>query len=153
MRDVLTTFDFTIGGRHATAHLDIRSSLPATSHRRLGAVALTLVAPAVALLVTAAVMTLSGQAGFELSKRMAAVLPVAGVIVLALLVLAMVLLAVARLRVNLERHDGAWHGHIRLELTRGELVAAVLGLSLIAIFVGHLLADGYACLNGMRRAC
>jgi heme/copper-type cytochrome/quinol oxidase subunit 2 len=150
---VLTTFDLTIGGRHATAHLDIRNSSPATSHRRLGAVALTLVAPAVALLVSTAVMSVSGQAGFELSNRVAVILPVAGVIVLALLVLAMVLLAAARLRVNVERHDGAWRGHIRLELARGELVAAVLGLSLIAVFVGHLLADGYACLNGVRRAC
>ena len=49
-------------------------------------------------------------------------------IVLALLVLAMVLLAVARLRVNIERHDGAWHGHINVELARGELVAAVFGI-------------------------
>jgi heme/copper-type cytochrome/quinol oxidase subunit 2 len=146
-------FDLTIGGRHATAHLDIRNSSPATSHRRLGAVALTLVAPAVALLVSAAVMSVSGQAGVELSNRVAAVLPVAGVSVLVLLVLAMVLLATARLRVKVERHDGAWHGHIRLELARGELVAAVLGLSLIAVFVAHLLADGYACLNGVRRAC
>ncbi len=149
----MTTFDLTIGGRHATAHLDIRSSSPATSHRHLGAVALTLVAPAVALLVSAAVMSVSGQAGFELGSRVPAVLSVAGIIVLALLVLAMVLLAVARLRVNIERHDGALHGHIRVELARGELVAAVLGLSLLAVFVGHLLADGYACLNGIRRAC
>ena len=150
---MLTTFDLTISGGHAAAHLDIRNSSPATSHRRLGAVALILVAPAVALLVSAAVISLSGQAGFEISDRVAPVLPVAGVIVLALLVLAMVLLAVARLRVNIERHDGAWHGHINVELAKGELVAAVLGLSLIAVFVGHLLADGYACLNGMRRAC
>jgi heme/copper-type cytochrome/quinol oxidase subunit 2 len=150
---VLTTFDLTIGGRHATAHLDIRNSSPAISHRRLGSVALTLIAPAVALLVSTAVMSVSGQAGFELGNRVAVILPVAGVIVLALLVLAMVLLAAARLRVNVERHDGAWRGHIRLELARGELVAAVLGLSLIAVFVGHLLADGYACLNGVRRAC
>ena len=150
---MLTTFDLTIGGRHATAHLDIRNSSPATSHRRLGVVALTLVAPAFGLLVSAAVMSVSGHAGFELSNRVAAVLPLAGVIVLALLVLAMVLLAVARLRVNIERDDEAWHGQIRLELARGELVAAVLGLSLIALFVGHLLADGYACLNGIRRAC
>jgi heme/copper-type cytochrome/quinol oxidase subunit 2 len=149
---MLTTFDLTIGGRHAAAHLDIRNSSPATSHRHLGAVALTLVAPAVVLLVTAAVMSVRGQAGFELSSRVAVIRPVAG-IVLALPVLAMVLLAAVRLRVNVERHDGAWHGHMRLELARGELIAAILGLSLIAVFAGHLFADGYACLNGIRRAC
>ena len=142
-----------ISGRHATAHLDIRKSSRATSHQRLGAVTLTLVAPAVALLVSAAIVSVSGQAGFELSKRVAAVLPVIGVGALALLVLAMVLLAIARLRVNVERHEGAWHGRVRLELARGELVAAVVGLSLIAVFVAHLFADGYACLNGIRRAC
>jgi len=75
---VLTTFDLTISGGHAAAHLDIRNSSPATSHRRLGSVALILVAPAVALLVSAAVISLSGQAGFEISHRVAAVLPVLG---------------------------------------------------------------------------
>jgi hypothetical protein len=150
---MVTTFDLTVSGRHATAHLDVRSSPPAPSHRRLGAVALTLVAPAVVLLASAALTSVTGHAGFDLSSRVAVISPVAVAIVLALPMLAMVLLAAARLRVGVEHHEGAWHGRFRLELARGELAAAILRLSLIAVFVGHLFSNGYACLNGIRRAC
>lgn len=150
---MLTTFELTVSRRHATAHLEVGNSSPASSHRRLGAVALTMVAPAVVLLAGAGLTSVVGHAGSDLSSCVAFVPPVVVAILLACPLIAMVLLAAARLRFGVERREGAWHGRIRLELANGELAAAILGLSLIAVFVGHLFADGYACLNGVRRAC
>ena len=112
-----------------------------------------MVAPAVVLLAGAGLTSVVGHAGSDLSSCVAFVPPVVVAILLACPLIAMVLLAAARLRFGVERREGAWHGRIRLELANGELAAAILGLSLIAVFVGHLFADGYACLNGVRRAC
>jgi hypothetical protein len=152
-RHMLTTFDVTVSGSHATAHLEIRRSPSAPSHRYLGAVLLTLIALPVVLLASAALSSVTGHAGFDLLTHVAVIPPVAVALVLVCPLIAVVVPAAVRLRVTVERSEGAWHGRIRVELTKGELAAAVLGLSLIAVFVGHLVADGYACLNGIRRAC
>ena len=152
-RHMVTTFDVTVSGSHATAHLDVRRSPGAPSHRYLGAVLLTLTAPSVVLLTSAALSSMTGHAGFDLLNRVAVIPRVAVALVLVCPLIAVVVLAAARLRVVVERSEGAWHGRIRVELTKGEIAAAVLGLSLIAVFGGHLFADGYACLNGVRRAC
>ena len=63
------------------------------------------------------------------------------------------LLAVTRVRFSVGRADGGWHGRVSMQLAPWELVAAVLGLLVLGIFAAHLLADGYACANGVKTAC
>jgi hypothetical protein len=150
---MLTAFDVTVSRSRASVHFDISRSNPSPSSRHLGVVALALIAPIFLLPASAALAIATGNAGFDLLSRFAVVPSIAVAILLVCPLIAMVLLAAARLRVKVQHDHGAWHGHVSLELAKGELAAAIVGLSLIAVFVAHLFADGYACLNGMRRAC
>jgi hypothetical protein len=150
---MLTTFDLTVGSGHASVHLDVSRSTPQSTHRHVGLMALALVAPVCVLLASAAIASATGKADLDILTRIEVIPPVAVGVALVCPLLAMVLLAAARVRVIVERRDGAWHGRVSLHLARGELAAALVGLSLITLFVAHLFADGYACLNGIRRAC
>ncbi len=150
---VTTSFEVSVGGGRASAHLDLSRSPAGSAPRALGIVALLLVLPVMALLTGAALASATGSQAFDVSRG--GVLPERlGIgMVIALPLLALALLAVSRVRLAMGRDAGRWRGRIDVRLAPVELVAALLGLFLLLFFVGHLLADGYACVNGLRRAC
>jgi hypothetical protein len=149
---MLTTLDLSVGGGHASAHLDISRADQATSSRRLSVVALALVMP-VALLLGSAALAGIGVPGFDLSQSPRFVRQWGIVALLASPVVALALLALAGLRMSVEHTDGRWHGRVSLQLAAWGMVAAVLGFLVLAVFVSHLAADGFACANGVRSAC
>lgn len=56
-------------------------------------------------------------------------------------------------RVGVRRRQGELEGLLALEFAPLHLVVVVVALGIGALFVGHLAADAYACLNGVRSAC
>ena len=57
------------------------------------------------------------------------------------------------LRIGLRRHHGEVEGLLALEFAPLHIAVAAAALVIGALFVGHLAADSYACLNGVRSAC
>ncbi len=56
-------------------------------------------------------------------------------------------------RLGLRRGSGTLEGLLALEFAPLHLVVVVAALLIGGLFVGHLAADSYACLNGVRSAC
>lgn len=56
-------------------------------------------------------------------------------------------------RVGVHRRTGALDGLIALEVAPLHLIVVLTAVAIGALFVGHLAADSYACLNGVRSAC
>jgi hypothetical protein len=56
-------------------------------------------------------------------------------------------------RVGLRRRDGELEGLVAVEFAPLHLVVVLTALFIGGLFVGHLAADSYACLNGVRSAC
>ncbi len=56
-------------------------------------------------------------------------------------------------RLGLRRQAGALDGLIALEVAPLHLAVVVIGLLVGGLFVAHLAADSYACMNGVRSAC
>ena len=56
-------------------------------------------------------------------------------------------------RLGLRRQGGALDGLIALEVAPLHLAVVVIGLLVGGLFVAHLAADSYACMNGVRSAC
>jgi hypothetical protein len=67
--------------------------------------------------------------------------------------LALLLFAIARLRFHSRREGGRWIGGVTARLDRWEIAVAVMAVAIVVVFVGHLLADGFACANGVTSAC
>jgi hypothetical protein len=67
--------------------------------------------------------------------------------------LALVILAVSRIRLHVDRGEGRWVGRISADLTTWELAIGFLALAIVTIFFGHLVADSWACANGVKSAC
>jgi hypothetical protein len=149
---MLTSVDLAFGSGHASAHLDISRSAPPPSTRRLGLLALALVVP-VALILASAAMAGIGMHAFDLGQYPRVVRQGGVVVLITGPVVALALLALGGLRGSVDHADGRWHGHLSLQLASWGMVAAVLGCLVLAVFVGHLAADGYACANGVRSAC
>jgi len=148
-----TTFELSVGGGHASAHLDLSRSPSQASRRALGIVALALVLPVLALLMSAALADATGNPSLSISRSDLLPEPLGLGLVVALPVAALALLAAARVRIAVGRAETGWSARVDVELAPVELTAALIGLLLLTFFVGHLIADGYACANGIRRAC
>lgn len=56
-------------------------------------------------------------------------------------------------RVGLRRESTALDGLLAVEFAPLHLIVLVAAVAVGALFVGHLAADSYACLNGVRSAC
>jgi hypothetical protein len=56
-------------------------------------------------------------------------------------------------RLGLRRVPDRMEGLVALELAPLQLAVVLVALALAVLFVGHLAADSYACLNGVRSAC
>ena len=68
-------------------------------------------------------------------------------------VAALLLFAIARIRVHFGHQDGRWVGRISARLNGWELAVLLVALAVVAVFFGHLVADSWACANGLRSAC
>ena len=68
-------------------------------------------------------------------------------------VAALLLFAIARIRVHAGRQDGRWVGRVSARLSAWELAVSLIALAVVAVFFGHLVADSWACANGVRSAC
>jgi hypothetical protein len=148
-----TSFELAVGGRHASAHLDVGRSSSQASRRALGVVALALVLPVLALLVSAILANVTGNPSLSISRSNFLPERLGLGLVLVLPIAALALVVVTRFRVALARTETGWRVRVFVRLAPLELAAALIGLLLLAFFVGHLLADGYACANGIRKAC
>ena len=150
---ITTNFDLAVGGGHASAHLELNRSPHEPSRRALGVVSLVLLLPVLALLASAALASATGNPSLSISRSSLLPERLGLGLVLILPLTALALLVAARVRVSMGRHEGAWRARVRVQLAPVELAAALIGIFLLAFFVGHLLADGYACVNGIRKAC
>ena len=56
-------------------------------------------------------------------------------------------------RLGLRREPGGLDGLLAVEFAPLHLVVLAAAVAIGALFVGHLAADSYACLNGVRSAC
>lgn len=56
-------------------------------------------------------------------------------------------------RIGLKRSDGRLEGLVALEFAPLHLFVLATALIVGGLFVGHLAADSYACLNGVKSAC
>ena len=56
-------------------------------------------------------------------------------------------------RVGVKHEEGGLEGLVALEFAPLHLIVVATALFIGALFVGHLAADSYACLNGVRSAC
>lgn len=56
-------------------------------------------------------------------------------------------------RIGLKKNDGALEGLVALEFAPLHLFVVATALAIGGLFVGHLAADSYACLNGVHSAC
>ncbi len=56
-------------------------------------------------------------------------------------------------RLGLRRHSDRLEGLLALEVVPLQLAVVLVALAIAVLFVGHLAADSYACLNGVRSAC
>jgi hypothetical protein len=56
-------------------------------------------------------------------------------------------------RLGVRRHRGRLEGLIALEVAPLQRAVVVVALAMAVLFVGHLAADSYACMNGVRSAC
>ncbi|HEX9363362.1 MAG TPA: hypothetical protein VGA47_06235 [Candidatus Dormibacteraeota bacterium] len=56
-------------------------------------------------------------------------------------------------RVGWRRHAGALEGLVALEVAPLHLLVVLVAVLVGGLFVAHLAADSYACLNGVKSAC
>lgn len=56
-------------------------------------------------------------------------------------------------RFGLRNEPGALEGLLALEFAPLHLIVVLAALAIGGLFVGHLAADSYACVNGVRSAC
>lgn len=56
-------------------------------------------------------------------------------------------------RIGLRRREGEVEGVIAMEFAPLDLVVILLAVVIGGLFLGHLAADSYACMNGVRSAC
>jgi hypothetical protein len=118
-----------------------------------GIVGLLLIAPFVTLLVASLLHNIGIGAPYSwLAGSSAAIL--AGTISLFIGIPVAIAMNIWRItRVGWRRHAGALEGLIALEVAPLHLLVVFVAVLVGGLFVAHLAADSYACLNGVRSAC
>ena len=151
---MLTTLEFSLGSGHAAARLDVSRERPPSAGRRLGVVTLLLVMPILLLIGCQAVGSITGWYSLDhaMNSPGAPWVTVLAAATLSALVALGILLA-ARLRLAASHIDGSWRLAVTLRLTSVETLALAIAAGLLALFVVHLLADGFACARGVQSAC
>jgi hypothetical protein len=151
---MLTTLEFSFGSGHAGARLDVSRERPPSAGRRLGVVTLLLVMPILLLIVGQAVGSITGWYSLDhvMNSAGAPWVTILAVATLSALVALGILLA-ARLRLAASHVDSSWRLAVTLRLTAVETLALGIAAGLLALFVVHLLADGFACARGVTSAC
>ena len=119
----------------------------------IGVLGVILVAPFALLVAAAALRTVGLSQPFDwIGSSPVAIM--AGTISLVVgLPIAFVLNVWPITRAGLHRHAGELEGLPALELAPLHLAVVVVAVVFGGLFVGHLAADAYACLNGVHSAC
>jgi hypothetical protein len=120
----------------------------------LGIAGLVLIAPFVVLIGAAVARQFTGLVGpYELIATSPVAITVATVSLFLGLPVAFALNVWPVTRLGLRRYTGRLEGLLALEIAPLQLAVVVIAVILAALFLGHLAADSYACLNGVRSAC
>jgi hypothetical protein len=120
----------------------------------LGIAGLVLIAPFVVLIGAAVARQFTGLVGpYELIATSPVAITVATVSLFLGLPVAFALNVWPVTRLGLRRYTGRLEGLLALEIAPLQLAVVVIAVILAALFIGHLAADSYACLNGVRSAC
>ncbi len=143
---MVTSLEASVARGRASVRLEVSRSVAAGGSRRLGLTALALIVPAAAVLGFGAVRNAAGLRALDLGFALVAAIGL-------LCIGGCALLAVTCLRFSGGHDDGGWRGRVSIQLATWELIAALIGLVVVGVFAGHLLADWYGCVNGVRSAC
>ncbi len=147
---MLTTLALSIGDGRAGAHLDVSRAAPGRAGPRLGVLAILLVLPITLLIGVQATGSMGGWYRLDtLGTPWVDALTAASLCAL----VAVGLVVLTRLRVSVAHTGRAWSASVTLDLGVLEALALAIGVGLIAVFAVHLIADGLACANGVKRAC
>lgn len=114
---------------------------------------LVLILPFTALLVAALLNGIGLQAPMQWIGSNTAAIVAASVSLFVGIPVAFVINLWRIVRLGLRREPGEVEGLLALEFAPLHLVVVVAATVIAALFVGHLAADSYACLNGVRSAC
>jgi hypothetical protein len=118
-----------------------------------GIVGLLLIAPFVALLLASVLHNLGVDAPYSWLAG-SSVTILAGTISLFIGIPVAIAMNVWRItRVGWRRHADALEGLVALEVAPLHLLVVLVAVLVGGLFVAHLAADSYACLNGVRTAC
>ncbi len=118
-----------------------------------GLVGLVLIAPFV-LLLTASVLHNIGFSAPYLWLSNSTIAILAGTVSLFIGIPVAIAMNVWRItQLGLRRRHGALDALIALEVAPLHLAVVAIGLIVGGLFVGHLAADSYACMTGVRSAC
>ncbi len=151
---MLAQLAISLGGGHATVHLDVSWRRGPQPGRWVGPIALFLTAPIVLLLGVQAIGLATGDSGFRdfvnASGGTWTHLLIGATISVAV---ALVLVVVSRLRIGLERQDATRGLTVTLGLTVLEAVAVLVAAGFFVLLAAHLVADGLACARGVLHAC
>jgi hypothetical protein len=146
---MVTCLEASVARGRAAVHLEFSRSVTPRASRRLGLTALALVVPAAVVLAYGALGSATGRRDINLGFAQPWLLAAIGFLCAA----GCVLLAVTRLRFSAGRNEGGWRGRVSVQLAPWELIAALIGLAVLVVFTGHLVADWFACVNSVRSAC
>lgn len=119
-----------------------------------GILGMVLIAPFVLLVGASLGARLAGAtAPYEMFASSPVAILAATVSLFVGLPVAFVLNAWTITRLGLRRRPDEMEGLVALELAPLQLAVVLIALALAVLFVGHIAADSYACLNGVRSAC
>jgi len=119
----------------------------------VGLLGLLLIAPVVILFASALMRTAGITNAYDWLANSNAAILAATVSLFVGIPIALISSAWRITRLGMRRHAGRLEGLMAVEMA--PLHLAVVGIALLCggLFLGHLAADAYACMNGVRSAC
>jgi hypothetical protein len=119
----------------------------------IGALGLLLIAPIVLLFVAGGLRLAGSSTVYEWIASSPVAILAASISLFIGLPIAFVLNAWPIARVGLRHRAGQLEGLVGLEFAPLHLIVVVIAVLVGGLFVGHLAADTYACMNGVHSAC
>jgi hypothetical protein len=151
---MITRLSLSLGHGRAGAQLEMCRGVPARSGRRIGLIVILLVVPITLVVGAQAFGWITGWYRADTLLHAPGALWVEVLTWATLCALsALGILIAARLRLSVVHCDGKWELSVVFSLSALEAVAFAVAAGLAAVFAVHLLADGFACANGVHRAC
>lgn len=123
------------------------------AHTWTALLGLILIIPFAALIVAAFLNSMGIRAPFEWIGTSSAAIIAASISLFVGVPVAFAVNLWRILRVGARRHPGGLEGLLALEFAPLHLIVVAVAAVVAGLFVGHVAADSYACLNGVRTAC